>query len=181
MASLTALKTRMTEIVAPAVTGAGYDLEDLAVSRVGRRLLVRITVDGDNGVNLDTVAELSRLISDGLDAHEAELGSEPYTLEVSSPGVDRALTTARHWKRAVGRLVKTSAAGTGRVVSVADELVTLDVDGTEKQLTVADLGPGRIQVEFTRVNEAFPDEDDIDDDEDDDFEDDDVDVEEDQK
>ncbi|GIG60408.1 hypothetical protein Lfu02_47800 [Longispora fulva] len=181
MASLTALKTRMTEIVAPAVTGAGYDLEDLAVTRVGRRLLVRITVDGDNGVNLDTVAELSRLISDGLDAHEAELGSEPYTLEVSSPGVDRQLTTARHWKRSVGRLVKTASAGTGRVMSVADEVVTLDVDGTEKQLTVAELGPGRIQVEFTRVNEAFPDEDDIDEDDDFDDEDDTEDVEEDQK
>ncbi|WP_018353554.1 ribosome maturation factor RimP [Longispora albida] len=156
MASLTALKTRMTEIAGPIIVGQGYDLEDLAVTRVGRRLLVRITVDGDDGVNLDTVAELSRLVAEGLDAVEDQLGTEPYTLEVSSPGIDRALTEERHWRRAAGRLVKSSA-GTGRVVSAADGVVTLDFDGTEKQIGLAELGPGKIQIEFNRVSEAFPD------------------------
>lgn len=171
MASVTALKTRMAEIAASAVTGTGYDLEELSVTRVGRRLLVRITVDGDKGVTLDAVAELSRLISDGLDAADQELGSEPYTLEVSSPGVDRPLTTARHWRRAIGRLVKVSA-GTGRVVTATDETVTLDFDGVERELSIAELGQGKIQVEFNRVEEAFDDLDDADleDDEDDEHE-----------
>src|SRR6478672_1859526 len=109
MASLAALRTRMTEIVAPAVTGAGFDLENLTVSQVGRRLLVRVTVDGDNGVSLDEVADISRRISAALDEVDGQLGSQPYTLEVSSPGVDRPLTEERHWRRVIGRLVKSSA------------------------------------------------------------------------
>jgi ribosome maturation factor RimP len=155
MASLTALKTRIAELVASAVTAAGYDLEELVVTRVGRRLLVRVVVDGDAGVTLDTVADVSRLISDRLDTADQDFTAEPYTLEVSSPGVDRPLTQARHWRRAVGRLVKT-AAGTGRVISATDQAVTLDFDGATRELPFAKLGPGKVQVEFNRMDEAFP-------------------------
>jgi ribosome maturation factor RimP len=165
IATLTALRTRITELVASAVTGAGYDLEELSVTRVGRRLLVRVTVDGDTGVSLDTVAELSRLISDRLDSEDQAFGSESYTLEVSSPGVDRPLTQAQHWRRAVGRLVKT-AAGTGRVISATDQVVILDFDGAKRELPITELGPGKVQVEFNRVDEAFPEAELIDDEED---------------
>src|SRR6266545_1355967 len=65
---------QLTEIVAPVVAKAGYDLEDLGISRVGRRHLLRLVVDTDGGVNLDAVAELSRQVSEALDA--AESGGE---------------------------------------------------------------------------------------------------------
>ncbi|MBA3488902.1 MAG: ribosome maturation factor RimP [Longispora sp.] len=157
MASLAVLKTRMTEIVAPAVTGAGFDLEDLTVNRVGRRLLIRITVDGDNGVSLDEVAAISRRIAEELDAVDGQLGPEPYTLEVSSPGVDRPLTEERHWRRATGRLVK-STAGTGRVIAVTGGVVTLEIDGQQREMPVEELGSGKIQVEFNRPGADLPDD-----------------------
>jgi len=100
---------------------AGFDLEDVSVTRAGSRSVVKVVVDRDGGIDLDAVAEASRLVSEALDAAEAPgddpavggaaagapwpgLGG-PYVLEVTSPGVDRPLVAPRHWRRARGRLV----------------------------------------------------------------------------
>jgi ribosome maturation factor RimP len=155
-----AQRARLHTVVEPVVSAAGYDLEGLSVSRVGRRHLVRITVDGDEGVNLDIVADLSRDISAALDEAEADSGdlvAGEYELEVSSPGIDRPLTLPRHWRRNVGRLVKVTVGDrsvVGRVTAAGDAAVTLDVDGTVQDLTYPDLGPGRVQIEFNRVADA---------------------------
>jgi ribosome maturation factor RimP len=153
-------RERVTAVVQPVVSSAGYDLEDLAVSRAGRRHVVRVTIDGDRGVSLDDIADVSRAVSAALDAAEEAQGDllpGEYELEVSSRGVDRPLTLPRHWRRNVGRLVKVSAAGrqvTARVKAAGDEGVTLDVDGTVQEVAHADLGPGRVQLEFTRWGEV---------------------------
>lgn len=150
------VKTRIREVAEPVITAAGYDVEDFTVSQAGRRSVVRIVVDRDGGVTLDDVAELSSQLSAALDASEEDadlVGSEPYTLEVSSPGVDRPLTEPRHWRRNRGRLVATSVQGkhiTGRIVAVDDGQVTLDIDGEQRQFAVAELGAGAVQVEFNR-------------------------------
>ena len=84
----------------------------------------------------------------------AKLTPDSYTLEVSSPGVDRPLTLPRHWRRNHGRLVKVKAAErtlTGRIAAVDDHGVTLEVDGRPVALGFGDLGPGRVQIEFTRL------------------------------
>ena len=165
-----AQRARLRAVVAPVVGAAGYDLEGLSLSRVGRRHLVRITVDGDDGVSLDTVADLSRDISAALDAAEADgrdLIPGEYELEVSSPGVDRPLTQPRHWRRNIGRLVKVAVEGrslVGRIEAVDDDAVTLDVDGRTRAVPHADLGPGRVQIEFSRLAE-LPEPDEIDDEE----------------
>lgn len=159
---LTAQRTRVLGAVTPVVTGAGYDLEDVSVSRAGRRSVVRVVVDGDDGVNLDTVAELSRAISTALDDSEradGSLGWDEYTLEVTSPGVDRPLSQPRHWRRNVGRLVKVRAAGqtvTGRITAAGDAGVELDVAGTTRRYAHVELGQGRVQVEFGRDTGADP-------------------------
>jgi ribosome maturation factor RimP len=164
-------RQRLLAVVEPVVVATGYDLEDLTVTRVGRRHLLRIAVDSDTGVNLDAVAELSRAISTALDKAEAggdELIAGEYELEVGSPGVDRPLTEPRHWRRNRTRLVKVRAGGrevTGRVVAADDAGVTLDVDGTAQTLPYADLGPGRVQVELKRLADLPDPEDDDDDDE----------------
>jgi ribosome maturation factor RimP len=165
-------RQRLLAVVEPVVAAGGYDLEDLNVSRVGRRHLLRIAVDSDAGVDLDAVAELSRGISAALDEAEAsgdELIAGEYELEVGSPGVDRPLTVPRHWRRNRARLVKVKAAGaevTGRVVAADDAGVTLDVDGDRRTHAYADLGPGRVQVELKRLAELpDPEDEDIADDE----------------
>jgi ribosome maturation factor RimP len=150
-------RARLKAVVEPIVEAAGYDLETLSLKRVGRRHLVRVLVDSDNGVQLDAVATLSREISAALDAAE-ETGGEvivgEYELEVSSPGVDRPLSLPRHWRRNVGRLVKVTAADrpvTGRVTAADETGVELDVDGQTRRLGYSELGPGRVQIEFSRL------------------------------
>jgi ribosome maturation factor RimP len=149
----TVSRQRVREVVEPAITSAGYDLEDVTVTAAGRRSLVRVIVDRDGGVDLDAVADVARVVSDALDA-EDPTGDAPYTLEVSSPGVDRALTEARHWRRAAGRLVRApvrdAADVTGRVTRADDAGVTFDVDGSDRTIRYDVLGPGKVQVEFSR-------------------------------
>jgi ribosome maturation factor RimP len=133
------------------------DLESVRVTVAGRRRLLRVIVDSDHGVSLDDAALASREVSAALDATDV-MGDIPYTLEVSSPGVDRPLTEPRHWRRAVGRLVrvKTGAEGTvqGRVLAAGAEGVTIDLNGVRREFAYGDLGPGAVQVEFGRVPDA---------------------------
>ena len=96
--------TTLRALLAPVVEGLGLDLEDVEVTAAGRRRRVCVVVDRDGGIDLDAVADVSKSVSDVLDASDA-LGSAPYVLEVTSPGVDRPLTQPRHWRRARGRLV----------------------------------------------------------------------------
>ena len=96
---------RIADIIRPVVAAAGMDLESVRVSAAGRRRLLRVVVDSDQGVSLDDAATVSRQLSAALDT-VAVMGDFPYTLEVSSPGVDRPLIDPRHWRRAVGRLVQ---------------------------------------------------------------------------
>ncbi|MFF5052474.1 ribosome maturation factor RimP [Micromonospora sp. NPDC000663] len=198
---LAARRTRLRTVIEPVVNGVGYDLEDLTVSRAGRRHVVRVIVDRDGGIDLDAVADVSRAVSTALDAAEeadGDIVAGEYQLEVSSPGVDRPLTLPRHWRRNVGRLVKVTVraaaslppqrgerpAGdrqlTGRVVGADDDGVQLETDDGRTSWAYAQLGPGRVQVEFTRLAELgepdelddaddtdeFDDSDDIDDEDD---------------
>jgi len=132
------------------------------VTGQGRRTEVRVLVDKDGGISLDDVAQVSQAVSAVLDqpAADAILGATPYVLEVSSPGVDRPLTEPRHWRRAIGRLVRVTAAGeqvTARITDVHDSGVLLAIVGAKpsaqpepRSFGFADLGPGRVQVEFNR-------------------------------
>lgn len=140
-------RDRVRDVLSPVVEAAGFDLEDVAVTAAGRRHVVRIVVDRDGGLDLDAVAEVARVVSAALDESDAT-GETPYTLEVTSPGVDRPLTQPRHWRRATGRLVK-AAGVTGRVVAAGDDHVTLDVDGETREILYAELGAGKVQVEFS--------------------------------
>jgi ribosome maturation factor RimP len=148
---------RLAGLIEPVVAAAGMDLESVRVTVAGRRRLLRVVVDSDHGVSLDDAADISREVSAMLDAANT-LGEMPYTLEVSSPGVDRPLTTPSHWRRAAGRLVRVKVAGEGTVegrVAAADrDGVTLDVAGAQRRLGYGDLGAGTIQVEFGRVPDA---------------------------
>jgi len=148
---------RLAGLLQPVVAAAGMDLESVRMTTAGRRRLLRIVVDSDHGVSLDDAALISRELSTTLDATDV-LGDVPYTLEVSSPGVDRPLIEPRHWRRAVGRLVRVKAAaeGTvqGRVLAADDDGVTIDVDGAKRRFAYGDLGAGAVQVEFGRLADA---------------------------
>jgi len=137
----------------PIVAQFGCDLEAAEVTPIGKKRLLRVLVDRDGGINLDDVAEVTRAISKALDADEV-MGNGAYTLEVSSPGVDRPLTLPRHWRRNVSRLVEvTLVAGgkvTGRIKSATDEAAELDVKGRPRTIAYADVTKAKIQIEFNR-------------------------------
>ena len=165
----------ISRVAEPVVHALGMDLEAVKVTTAGRRRLLRVVVDSDRGVSLDDATLASRELSAKLDASDV-MGDMPYTLEVSSPGVDRPLTQPRHWQRAVGRLVRVplapagaghartpggqgkSAPGKagavqGRVVAADAAEVTLDIDGQHRRFGYAALGAGAVQIEFGRPEE----------------------------
>jgi ribosome maturation factor RimP len=153
---------KLASLIEPAVTAAGMDLEAVRMTVAGRRRLLRVVVDSDHGVSLDDAADVSREISAVLDAGNV-LGDVPYTLEVSSPGVDRPLTEPRHWRRARGRLVRVKVTGEG---AVEGRVLAADADGVtlglaagksadvERRFPYVDMGAGSVQVEFGRIPDA---------------------------
>jgi ribosome maturation factor RimP len=161
-------RDRLVRLLEPVVRAMDMDLESVNVTAVGRRRLLRVVIDADGGVSLDDIALASRELSARLDRSD-QMGEVPYTLEVSSPGVDRPLTQPRHWRRAIGRLVVVPLADghddhegngggpvSGRIVASSDRGVTLERDGVTREYGYAELGAGRVQVEFGRLDDAGP-------------------------
>jgi len=156
-------------LLEPVVAATGYDLETVRVSQVARRRRVEVVVDGDDGVSLDAVSDLTRVISDVLDGSEGTvvMGEQPYLLEVSSPGTDRPLTEPKHWRRAKGRLVRTVLKNggdvTGRVLDSDGDSVLLEVPGKkkgqteERRLAYADVAKARVEIEFSRKDDETGD------------------------
>jgi ribosome maturation factor RimP len=153
---------RLRALLEPLVSKKGLDLEEIEVTPAGKRRVLRVVVDSDDGVQLDTCAELSRTLSEALDETDT-MGGSPYVLEVTSPGADRPLTEQRHYRRALGRLVKAnlaeSAGGgevTARVTGVDDDGLDLEVPGvkgrkpTARRLAFGDIAKARVEIEFNR-------------------------------
>ena len=154
--STTSTREALLQLMRPVVESGGVDLEDIEVVAAGKRRLVRLLVDRDGGLDLDAVAQVSRVASAALDSADGPtggpLGRASYVLEVSSPGVDRPLTAPRHWRRARTRMVVAElvdgSSVTGRILRTDDDGVTLDVDADPRHLEWAALRRGRVQVEF---------------------------------
>ncbi len=148
------LAANLTELLNPVVSRAGFVLEEVTVTPVGKRRLVSVVIDRENSnPSLDEVTVVSKEISVILDTY-SQMGEMSFTLEVTTPGVDRPLTLPRHWKKNIGRLVKiTPKQGDkfiGRISEVSENQVKLEL---EKELLTVDLGDvsrAQIEVEFNR-------------------------------
>ena len=152
-----ALKDQISELVTPAVSDLGFYLEDVHVATPGSHRIVTCIVDGDASLNLDQVTSVSRVISELLD--EAPfMGEMPFTLEVTSPGVDRPLTQPRHFAKNVSRLLKIikldGSEVTGRILSNTDKDVTLTVtvkkETLEQTVSLTDIKRAVVEIEFNR-------------------------------
>ncbi|MFV2120452.1 ribosome maturation factor RimP [Streptomyces sp. Act-28] len=158
---------RLRGLLEPLVTARQLELEEIEVSRAGRRRVLRVIVDSDEGVELDACAELSRAISQTLDETDV-MGEDEYVLEVSSPGADRPLTEHRHYARATGRLVKFRLHDGGdlvaRVLGVDDEGLDLEVPGvkgrkaTARRLEFPEIAKARVEIEFNRKDKKEEEE-----------------------
>ena len=162
---------RLTELLEPTVASHQLILEEVQVRMAGDQRIVHVIVDlleGTGGIELDAVAEVSRSISEALDADPYDT-AEPYELEVSSPGVSRPLTLPRHWRRNVGRMVKVNLIGEenifGRLTAVDDAGITVVPEiavkkgmkpkvGEPRTLEFASVRRGSVEVEFARAEAA---------------------------
>ena len=155
-----ALKDQISELVTPAVSDQGFYLEDVHVATPGSHRIVTCIVDGDASLNLDQVTTVSRVISELLD-EAAFMGDTPFTLEVTSPGVDRPLTQPRHFAKNVDRLLKIikldGSEVTGRILSNTDHDVTLTVavkkETTEQTISLSEIKRAVVEIEFNRKDD----------------------------
>ena len=148
-----AVRDRIEQELATPLGALGLDVEAVELTPAGKRRVLRIAVDADDGVTLDDVASATKKVSEVLDASDV-MGEQPYTLEVTSRGVDRPLTLPRHWRRNTDRLVKVTTTDgdtvTGRILRSDDEAATLDVEGTTREVDYAEVAKALVQVEFNR-------------------------------
>ncbi len=163
---------RVRGVIAPRLADVGLLVEEVTVTPAGRRRVLRVAVDrdldavdlgGDDTpvapLDLDEVAEATRVVDAALEASDV-MGTAPYVLEVSSPGVDRPLTERRHLRRNVGRMVDVSTVDEGGVVGriravSADELV-LETPTGALRMPVSHVRSARVQVEFARAGQEEP-------------------------
>lgn len=162
---------QVREAAAAALAGSGVVVEDVAVHPAGKRRLVRVAVARDvsdllagdltsavEPLTLDEVAEASRAVGGGLDDSDA-MGSAPYTLEVTSLGVDHPLSTPEQFRRNVGRLVRlraresaqdeTGAETEARLIEAGPDGIRL-ADAPDNLLPYDRISAAKVQVEFTR-------------------------------
>lgn len=152
-----ALTDSIAELIEPAVTAQGFYLEEVQLVSPGKHRIVTCIVDGEISLNLDQVTSVSRAISELLD--EAPImGDTPFTLEVTSPGVDRPLTKPRHFAKNVDRLLKVKKTDgevvTGRITSNTESEVVLSVvskkETTEVTVAISDIKRAVVEIEFNR-------------------------------
>jgi ribosome maturation factor RimP len=144
------LRDQLIELLEPVVSDLGYELWELEYgARTGGGLL-RVYIDSPDGISVDDCARVSRAVSEKLDA--ADPISSEYTLEVSSPGLDRVLRTQQHFERFAGERVKLEMSQAvngrkrfaGQLTWVGEGAITLEVDGAEVQLPIAGIHKARV-------------------------------------
>ncbi len=145
------------DAIAPAIDTAGYFLEEVHIASPGNRRVVTVIVDGKVSLNLDEVTVVTKAISAVLDVF---MDDSPFTLEVSSPGVDRPLTLPRHWQKNVTRLVRSVMVNgeeiTGRVEAVHDESVCVILENAHRvELPYVEIKRAQVEIEFSRKDEDF--------------------------
>ncbi len=144
-------------VLQPVVEQAGLYLEEVKVQASGKTTIVRVTVDALDvtapAVTLDEVAVASRAISDALD--EVPALRDAYTLEVSSPGTNRPLTTQRHFARAIGRLIAVKLTEgkdfTQRLLAVSERTVEFEEVGS---ISLDDIRKAKVEVELKRAEQV---------------------------
>lgn len=140
----------LRNLLEPSVEALGYELIDLELRTGGRNGLMRLFIDGPDGIGLDDCEAVSRQVSAVLDVEDPIPGN--YTLEVSSPGLDRALTKPAHFQRFTGEDVRiklrTPVDGRrnfrGALRAADDESIEVEVDGQSHKLDIAAIASARL-------------------------------------
>ena len=143
-------KEDISAAITPALEALGFYLEDVTIISAGRRSMLTVIVDGDTHLSLDQVTSATKAIGEIVESVQS-LGETPFTLEVTSPGLDRPLTKVRHWQKNINRLVKVvlldGSEIKGRIIDVSEVSATVD----EKNINYSDIKRATLEVEFKPV------------------------------
>jgi ribosome maturation factor RimP len=144
-------KEQVTAAITPIIESLGFYVEDIAITSAGKRSMLTVIVDGDTHLSLDQVTVATKAISEIVE-NLPTLGNNPFTLEVTSPGLDRPLTKPRHWQKNKDRLIKIILNDgkeiTGRIKDSTQSSVTID----EQVINLADIKRATLEIEFKQVN-----------------------------
>jgi ribosome maturation factor RimP len=144
-------KEQVAAVITPAIQALGFYVEDISITAAGRRSMLTVIVDGDTHLSLDQVTVATKAISEIVE-NLPTLGNNPFTLEVTSPGLDRPLTKPRHWRKNKDRLIKIVLNDgkeiTGRIKDSTEADVTVD----EQNVKFADIKRATLEIEFKQVN-----------------------------
>jgi ribosome maturation factor RimP len=142
----------ISAVITPAINALGFYIEDITITSAGRRSLITVIVDGDTHLSLDQVTVATKAISEIMETISA-VGDNSFTLEVTSPGLDRPLTKARHWQKNINRLVKVvlldGSEIKGRIKDVKEVSATVD----EKNINYSDIKRATLEIEFKQVGQ----------------------------
>jgi len=143
-------KEEISAAITPALSDLGFYLEDITITSAGRRSMLTVIVDGDTHLSLDQVTVATKAISEIVENIQS-LGQAPFTLEVTSPGLDRPLTKPRHWRKNIDRLVKVilldGSEVKGRVKDTSETTTTID----EQVINFTDIKRATLEIEFKQV------------------------------
>jgi ribosome maturation factor RimP len=143
-------KEDISAAITPALGALGFYLEDVTIISAGRRSMLTVIVDGDTHLSLDQVTTATKAIGEIVESVQS-LGETPFTLEVTSPGLDRPLTKVRHWQKNINRLVKVvlqdGSEIKGRIKDVNEVSAIVD----EKNIDYSDIKRATLEIEFKPV------------------------------
>lgn len=142
-------KEQVAAAITPAIESLGFYLEDINITSAGKRSMLTVIVDGDSHLSLDQVTIATKAISEIVE-NLPTLGNNPFTLEVTSPGLDRPLTKPRHWRKNQDRLIKIVLNDgkeiKGRIKDSTENSVTVD----EQIINFADIKRATLEIEFKK-------------------------------
>jgi ribosome maturation factor RimP len=142
-------KELVAAAITPAIESLGFYLEDINITSAGKRSMLTVIVDGDTHLSLDQVTVTTKAISEIVE-NLPTLGNNPFTLEVTSPGLDRPLTKPRHWRKNQDRLIKIILNDgkeiKGRIKDSTESSVKVD----EHVVNFADIKRATLEIEFKK-------------------------------
>ena len=133
--------------ITPAIEAAGCYLEEVTLTPAGKRKIMTVIVDGDTNLSLDQVTPVSKEVSAIVEVLPA-LGDTPFTLEVTSPGVDRPLTKPRHWRKNHGRLINATLVTDKSVKGRIGDSTEIDVEIDSVKIAFSEIKKALVEVEF---------------------------------
>jgi ribosome maturation factor RimP len=144
-------KEDISAAITPALDALGFYLEDVTITSAGRRSMLTVIVDGDTHLSLDQVTSATKAIGEIVESIQS-LGETPFTLEVTSPGLDRPLTKVRHWQKNINRLVKVVLQDGSEVKGRINEVNESSSVVGEIKVNYSDMKRATLEVEFKPVS-----------------------------